>query len=307
MAIVKYHNDMNKVTLNGFTQRDINFFYAVCSKVKEQQDNVVKFTFKELRELTNYQDHSNVRLEKDLKTMYKKLCSIFVDGLQINGKTYMGTLFTTFITDARDYTWDEEKDEHSVLIVEVNKWFLPFFNNLVSNFTQFELECLVTLSSKHSKNLYVILKQWKAQGTTPWFKIDEIKGIMNCENYANRDFVKTIEGAAAEIKVTREKCFNNLKIEYKRGGRGNAIQAIQFRFKKHEIDGQLHFDTTEDFDKYDADIKAESKKSKYTAEQKRIMAEKELKKQGISAGKTNQFNNFTQRKYNFDDFNKALI
>lgn len=44
--IVKYNNKMNKMPLKNFEKNDLNFFYAICSKVKEKSSELIEIPLK---------------------------------------------------------------------------------------------------------------------------------------------------------------------------------------------------------------------------------------------------------------------
>ena len=70
--IVKYNNKMNKIPLKNFEKIDMNFFYAICSKVKNVGSDQVEIPFDDLKEMTGY-DQSQNRLVNDLDRMNSKL------------------------------------------------------------------------------------------------------------------------------------------------------------------------------------------------------------------------------------------
>ncbi|RIM18430.1 RepB family plasmid replication initiator protein, partial [Staphylococcus cohnii] len=51
---VIYRNEMNLVPLRKFTPIEIDLFFAMCNKLKEQDTNKLKLSFEELKNLSNY-------------------------------------------------------------------------------------------------------------------------------------------------------------------------------------------------------------------------------------------------------------
>ncbi|WP_366515965.1 RepB family plasmid replication initiator protein [uncultured Cetobacterium sp.] len=43
--VVKYHNDMNKVNLGVFSTKELDLFFSICFKLKEQGTNEIKISF----------------------------------------------------------------------------------------------------------------------------------------------------------------------------------------------------------------------------------------------------------------------
>lgn len=62
---VVYRNEMNLVPLRKFTSVEINLFFAMCNKLKEQDTNTLILSFEELKELSNYSPETR---------NYKSLC-----------------------------------------------------------------------------------------------------------------------------------------------------------------------------------------------------------------------------------------
>lgn len=190
--IVKYNNKMNKMPLKNFEKNDLNFFYAICSKVKEKSSELIEIPFENLKEMTGY-DQAQNRLISDLDRMNSKL-------IQCRGKfededeiVYFN-LFSTFrIVKSR-----------KVLKIRVNPDFTWLMNDIVKEFTSFELQEYVALDGIYSKALYRLLKQWKTNGKTPKYSVDELKELLSIPNYETRRFMdKIINPAIEDIKNTK--------------------------------------------------------------------------------------------------------
>ncbi|MEJ7283867.1 replication initiation protein, partial [Staphylococcus epidermidis] len=75
---VVYKNEMNLVPLRKFTSTEINLFFAMCNKLKEQDDNVLSIPFEDLKELSNYSSETrNVnRFVEELERVYSKMLNL---------------------------------------------------------------------------------------------------------------------------------------------------------------------------------------------------------------------------------------
>ncbi|MGX0210338.1 plasmid replication initiation protein [Staphylococcus epidermidis] len=75
---VIYKNEMNLVPLRRFTATEINLFFAMCNKLKEQDTNILHLSFDELKELNNYSPETrNInRFVDDLQRVYDKMLDI---------------------------------------------------------------------------------------------------------------------------------------------------------------------------------------------------------------------------------------
>ncbi|SEL26319.1 hypothetical protein SAMN04488700_0997 [Carnobacterium iners] len=53
--IINISNQMNTLGFRNFTSKEIDRFFAICSRVREQGTQGVTFSFKKLKELNSYQ------------------------------------------------------------------------------------------------------------------------------------------------------------------------------------------------------------------------------------------------------------
>lgn len=238
--IVKYNNKMNKIPLKNFEKIDMNFFYAICSKVKNVGSDQVEIPFDDLKEMTGY-DQSQNRLVNDLDRMNSKLIQCrgrFEDEDEI---VYFN-LFSTFrIVKSR-----------KVLKIRVNPDFTWLMNNIAKEFTSFELQEYVSLTNIYAKALYRLLKQWKTKGRTPEYSVADFKELLATPDYPPmklRD--KVIKPAVEEIKTV--KGFETLwcEVVYARK-RGRPVQGYIFHFDPEDLSGQVSFNSIEQFDEITA-------------------------------------------------------
>lgn len=271
--IVKYDNTLNSLRFKNFTQKDFDFFWAICSKVSEKGNIQVSLTFQELRELTNYKETDRNRMAADLDRMFQKLLRI-VYRYEDDERIVMFNLFSK-------YEVLKTRDELQVKVIEE---FLPLLNNLESRFTSFELREIVGLTSKHSKTLYRILKQWRTQGKTQLFTLEDLKSIFDSESFSNRDFQQKILKSAVK-EINEKGYFKNLTMNINREEkkRGKPIKNIFFSFEKEEVKIP------------------EFVKEKETKKKTKPAAEKKV---------TNKFNDFPQREYSkefLEELEKKLL
>lgn len=154
--IVRYNNDLNNKTyLKNFNALELNFFMAICSKIKEQGTVEVNFTFNELkkkiqydRETTRNTDNFISKLRSTNKKILNSIC-------EIETKDYIDqfVLFPTFRISKKTGT----------LTVRINQDYAYLLNDF-SNFTEFGLANFIKLSSKYVKLLYKELMQFKSTG-----------------------------------------------------------------------------------------------------------------------------------------------
>lgn len=218
--VVQYSNDLNSVTFKNFTAMDINLLMVICAKLHERDTEVVVLTYKELRAITGSTQTSNIEFTKTITRMNRKLLSLQC-GIKMGTKVGGFTLFITYLADY----------EQGLLEVQVHPKFRYLLNNLLGNYTIFELREFISLKSIYTKNLYRILKQFRITGVVKITDIKDFREKLECpEAYANKDFIRKIFKPSIEAL---EKCFDGLSYELKTDSTiGRPLKSIKITFKQ---------------------------------------------------------------------------
>lgn len=152
--VVRYNNDLNNKTyLKNFNALELNFFMAICSKLKKQGTNEVIFSFNELKKKIEYDtSHNTDNFINKLRSTNRKILNSICE---IETKDYIDqfVLFPTFRISKKAGT----------LTVRINQDYAYLLNDF-SNFTEFGLANFIKLSSKYVKLLYKELMQFKSTG-----------------------------------------------------------------------------------------------------------------------------------------------
>ena len=265
--IVKYDNYLNQLALSSFTAVELDLLMTICSKMKNQELNIVSLSFDEIRELSEYSRSSNEDLIKSLKETNLKLSKIACT-LENESDVIQFVLFTTF--------WIQKKEKK--LTIQVNPDFSFVLNALDKNFTRFELSEFIRLNGRYSKQLYRLLKQFRSTGELQ-FTLQDLRNKMDIpESYDLRDIrEKVLKPALKELSP----CFKDLKFEAKKEKRrGNPVTGYIFTFKKEEP------------------------KKKLTSTTKKTNGKR---KENTSPKKKGTFYNFEQRDYDYDRIEKELL
>ena len=225
--IVKYHNDLsNQIIIKTLNANELNFFMAICSKMRDKETEEIVFTFKNLKELVKWTSNDNKDFIKSLENTNRKLIALnfrFEDEIEI----VQFVLFPTFTINK----------DMKTLTVAVNKKFAFLLNNLSSNFTRFELENFTILQSKYSKYLYKELMKFKSTGYM----------IMSIEEFRNKLDIP-IKYRMSEInkfvlKPIEEEIPNVLKgFKIDKIKKGKSIEKIEFCFtpiKKETLKNEI--------------------------------------------------------------------
>ena len=220
LELVKYHNDMNKISFAGFNEKELNVFFSLVFLAKEKRTRELTIPFSELKILSNNDINRNkARFLSILKTLNKKLLSLNSE-IKVKDTTYLFTLFTVFGIN--------EKDD--ILTVKVNEIFSYILNDFIGNFTQFELENFVNLKSAYSKNMYKLLKQWETVKEKT-FSVDEFRDLLGVPISYNNS--KLNEKVLKPILTELPEFFPNFKMDKIKNGK----KIISYKFswsKKHQ-------------------------------------------------------------------------
>lgn len=216
--IVKYHNDLNTVALRKFTSEEMNLFFAMCHKVREQGDHHLEYSFDEIKELINYSSRSIPRFVNDIKKTYLKMLQLnFGSEDKLHAEYF--NLFTYFKVDG----------SNSIILVSVNERWEYILNQLESNFTRFELGEFVDLKSTYSKTMYRTLKQFRSSGYVK-IHIDEFRRILDIPIGYKMSVIdkRVLVPIEKELPVY----FKSLRIEKIKAKKGRKIEFLEFHFDK---------------------------------------------------------------------------
>ena len=155
--VVKYHNDLNTIPMRNWTAEEMNFFFAIISKMRNNETNVVEISKNELKELANYSDWNLPRFIKIMENLGEHIVSIRYYERTSRSLKIMN-LFSTF-----EVNWTEDMLDMSVK-VGVTENFSYIMNQLHAEFTSYELKEFTSLRSTYTKTIYRLLKQWKTVG-----------------------------------------------------------------------------------------------------------------------------------------------
>lgn len=235
--IVKYSNKLNNIPFKNFEKVDLNFFYAICAKVREKGSELIEIPLDEIKVMTEYKSTSVERFKSDLVRMNEKLRSCH--GIyETDDEIVQFNLFSTFtIVKSR-----------KVLKIRVNPDVAWLLNNIVKEFTSFELQEYVSLDGIYAKALYRLLKQWKTHGCTKKYGVSELKELLSIPDYETRRFLDKVINPAIE-EINKSGAFKNLRCEViKAKKRGRPVEGYVFRFDLEDLSGQISFSDLEEFD-----------------------------------------------------------
>ncbi|PAF47026.1 hypothetical protein BKH43_08270 [Helicobacter sp. 13S00401-1] len=230
--VVKYHNDLNNIVLNGLSENQINILFTIFAKIKNKNSNLLSFSVSEIIELSGIEKRRKKYVERTIFAQFDKLQNLKIQ-YQDDYSISKAVIFPVVSLNHKE----------NIIEVKVDEKFVYLFNSLVGNFTRFELAEFVSLSGAYAKTIYRFLKQWRSKGEwrINYFDFKRILGIP--DSYASTDIDKQIlKPAIAELSSEKnlfdEKRipFKNLKVEKLDADgepvkKGRKIVFLKFTFK----------------------------------------------------------------------------
>ena len=215
--IVEYDSKMNELNFGKFKEKEMDLFFSICYKMKNEGLNEVALTFQELKELSNYSNRNLDRFIKDLESTYDKMLNIKI-------RTETKTTITKIILFTR-YHIEKEDRTVRIKIHEDGKYLL----NDIEKFTKFDLMEFVSLKSSYAKNMFKMLKQFDNEDSYNWYqiKIDDFKVMLNIPKSYKMSHIDSF--VLSPILEQLKPYFPKLKLEKIK--KGVKVESLKFTWK----------------------------------------------------------------------------
>ena len=225
--MIKYHNDMNLIAFNDFSQRELNIFFSLCLLMKDKGTGEITLSYNDIKKIIPDRFESNKKFEEILESVYDKLLRLRLETRDKN-KIEKFILFTSYKIHVSE----------KIVTINTNSDYSYILNNLSKNFTLFELQEFNELSSTYSKHMFRLLKQYKHTG---YYKVsvDEFKRLLNVpESYTMRKITDKILSI-----VLKELSDNFIDLKVNKIKDGRVIKFLEFSFKPQHYKCNDEIDT----------------------------------------------------------------
>lgn len=225
--VVKYHNDLNTVPMRKWTREQMNFFFAIIAKLRDESTREVEFDKYGLAELARYTITHNERFEDTMEKLVKNISQIhYIE--RTNNSLELMNLFSRFRVE-----WADDLSEMSVK-VKVTEEFEYVVNQLNVEFTAYELEEFTQIKSTYAKTMYRLLKQWRTVGKKE-YSIADFKRLLDTPDYYGPSEID--KNILKPILKELPQFFAGLKVKkIKSNKRGTPVIAYEFSFQKEKSD-----------------------------------------------------------------------
>lgn len=238
--LVKYQPELNTIPLRKFSPVEMNLFFSIVSRMRDKGDQTVRFTFDQLKDLSNYKPTANRRFIDDIKRTYDHLMD-----LRFGSQSKSGLSFERFVMFTK-FKINGDADEPYV-DVEVYRDAIPLLNNLESWVRYAPIE-FRELKSSYAKTMFRLLKGYRTTGYA-YFSKAEFNELLDVpKSYKPGDIDRAV------LKPIREELaplFKGLSIRKKYGkGRGKPVLGYSFAWKPERKDAEdVHVSKTERLNK----------------------------------------------------------
>ena len=218
--VVKYHNDLNTVTMRGWSATEMNIFFGIIAKLRDEGTKEIILDTDDLKEITDTigsKVNSN-RWGDAVEALADKIASIKYYYRDEKKRTIMN-LFSFF----------EVNIEDKVLKVAVTDYFDYIINQLTVEFTTWELLEFRSLKSSYTKTIYRLLKQWRTVGKAT-YTVAELRTLLEIPESYSTGMVKKriIEKSIKELSSY----FKGIKCKSIKSNRqGTPVIAYEFTWQ----------------------------------------------------------------------------
>ncbi|WP_268870330.1 replication initiation protein [Levilactobacillus namurensis] len=209
-----------KQFLKNFTAVEMNLFFSIVSRMRDQGDKKVSFSFEQLKDLSVYKPTANKRFVDDLVSTSKKLI-----GLQFSNRSKTGLSHKIFVMFTEFDVDGDSKTPH--VDVKLSEQALPLLNNL-DVWVRYSLTEFRELKSNYSKTAFRLLKQFRTTGKLD-LKADDFREILDIpSSYKGGDIDRRV---LRPIREELTPLFRGLTIRKRYGKRrGKPVIGYVFTF-----------------------------------------------------------------------------
>lgn len=217
--IVEYDSKMNSLSFGKFKEKELDLFFSICYKLKNEGVNEIVLSFQELKELSNYSRNDIKRFTKDLESTYTKLLDVKFEIILSPGVKEKFVLFTS-------YRINENQKE---IKIRLNQDY-SFILNDIEKFTKFDLMEFASLKSAYAKNMFRLLKQFdNNELKEKWFqiKLDDFKVMLDIPKSYKMSHIDSF--VLSPILEQLKAYFSGLKLEKIK--KGVKVESLKFTWK----------------------------------------------------------------------------
>ena len=221
--LVKYHTELNTIPLRKFSPVEMNLFFSIISRMRDKGEKSVRFSFDQLKDLSDYKPTANNRFIDDLESTYDKLMDLRFGRRSLDGlERERFVMFNEFKIKGKSETPYAE--------IQIHERAIPLLNNL-DEWVRYSLKQFTDLQSSYSKTMFRLLKQFRTTGYA-YFSKEDFFELLDVPKSYRKNLGEVDRTILKPIKEELTPLFRGLTIRKKYGkGRGKPVVGYQFSFK----------------------------------------------------------------------------
>jgi plasmid replication initiation protein len=226
---IRQHNALTNARYE-YTELQLDLLFFLISKLrKDRQDRVYELNIKDLSLLTG-KKYNAAYLHKATSDMGSRV-------FEVQTETRYRQLW---MFQRVDYLLGQ-----GIIEIKLTEDITPYLFDLKENFTSYELASALRLTSKYAKRIYQYCSQWKDQGETKKYDIQDFKQMLGLLDDKGKD--KTIRmsdfrESVLDVAVKQINEHTELHISYKLEKRVRTYKNIIFTVKAQALAETIPFD-----------------------------------------------------------------
>ncbi|RZK44599.1 MAG: RepB family plasmid replication initiator protein [Hymenobacter sp.] len=235
---VRQHNALTTARYE-YTEIQLDVFFVLLSKLrKDKPDTVYEVSVQSMSEITNKQ-YNYKKLREATQAMGNR--SFEIETVDELGQRVLRQLW---LFKRVDYILGTGR-----VRIEFTEPAIPYLFDLQVNFTSFELQAALLLTSKHAKRIYTICSRYRDLKESPRFKLLEFKkmlGLVDAKGDEEYTKISMFKAKVLDIAVRQINEHTNLRISYELEKDGRSYNALKFIIKTQQVAKPLPFELVSD-------------------------------------------------------------
>ena len=226
---IRQHNALTNARYE-YTELQLDLLFFLLSKLrKDQQDRVYELNIKDLSLLTG-KKYNAAYLHKATSDMGSRV-------FEVQTETRYRQLW---MFQRVDYLLGQ-----GIIEIKLTEDITPYLFDLKENFTSYELASALRLTSKYAKRIYQYCSQWKDQGETKKYDIQDFKQMLGLLDDKGKDKavrMSDFRESVLDVAVKQINEHTELHISYKLEKRVRTYKNIVFTVKSQALAETIPFD-----------------------------------------------------------------
>lgn len=230
---IRQHNALTNARYE-YTELQLDLLFFLLSKLrKDKQDSIYELNIKDLSLLTG-KKYNAAYLHKATSDMGSRV-------FEVQTETRYRQLW---MFQRVDYLLGQ-----GIIEIKLTEDITPYLFDLKENFTSYELASALRLTSKYAKRIYQYCSQWKDQGETKKYDIQDFKHMLGLLDDKGKDKAVRMSDFRESVLDVAVKQINektDLLIGYKLEKVGRGFKNIVFTVKPQVVARPLSFGVLSD-------------------------------------------------------------